>query len=343
MSEAFKNDKNQKHEKHENDKKVNENENEYDKNKLDDYVIDLVYTWVDGSDKEWLGEKHKYMKLDKPKSIRSFEGIRYKDLYELKHSLRSVQRFVPFFRKIFIVTNGQIPKWLKLDHPKIQIVRHVDIFNSEDAEKFLPTFNSIAIEANLHHIPDLSEYFVYLNDDVFFGRKMSKKNFIKPDGRTKVYMRDKLIPVLSGFKLNKYDFKEGLNYTQLYLNEVVGYKPSRLAHQHVGYCLRKSILFEIEHLMRKTGHWTDTLTRFRQNKNIKLISFFYPHYCLEKGMAVNDPKLISIKVSLKHYAEYSTILKTRPHMFCLNGLTENDYYLKWFYSKYFPKPSTFEK
>jgi hypothetical protein len=41
----------------------------------------------------------------------------------------------------------------------------------------LPTFNSGAIEMNLHHIPDLSEKFIYFNDDFFVTKKLSPDYF----------------------------------------------------------------------------------------------------------------------------------------------------------------------
>ena len=70
------------------------------------------------------------------------------------------------------------------------MVTHQEIF-PKPLDKHLRTFNSIAIEANLHHIPGLSEYFVYMNDDVFFGRSLKKKRFVNGDGKTKIYLRDK--------------------------------------------------------------------------------------------------------------------------------------------------------
>ena len=60
--------------------------------------------------------------------------------------------YAPWIRNIFIVTNGQKPSWAKLDHPKIFIVSHADIFKKETD---LPTFNSMAIEVHLHKIAGL--------------------------------------------------------------------------------------------------------------------------------------------------------------------------------------------
>ena len=56
---------------------------------------------------------------------------------ELLYSLRSVEQYAPWFRRIYIVTDGQVPVWLNLSHPKIRLVTHSEIFeNVAD----LPTF-----------------------------------------------------------------------------------------------------------------------------------------------------------------------------------------------------------
>jgi UDP-N-acetylglucosamine-lysosomal-enzyme len=53
------------------------------------------------------------------------------------------------------VTNGQLPHWLNISHPRIQLVTHQQIFANKS---HLPTFSSPSIEANLHRIPGLSRY-----------------------------------------------------------------------------------------------------------------------------------------------------------------------------------------
>lgn len=49
---------------------------------------------------------------------------RFSDNDELKYSLRSLQLYAPWIRNIYIVTNGQIPRWLNLKHPRIRIITH---------------------------------------------------------------------------------------------------------------------------------------------------------------------------------------------------------------------------
>ena len=81
---------------------------------------------------------------------------RYADNDQLRYSIRSLEKFAPWVRQIFIVTNGQIPNWLDLDS-KAVVVEHKDIF---DHPEDLPTFSSPAIEANIHKIEGLSDKFL---------------------------------------------------------------------------------------------------------------------------------------------------------------------------------------
>ena len=45
-------------------------------------------------------------------------------------------------------------------------------------QEYLPTFNSHVIEANLHKIPNLSEHFIYFNDDVFVAKLYRRAIFL---------------------------------------------------------------------------------------------------------------------------------------------------------------------
>ena len=43
---------------------------------------------------------------------------RFYDWDTLKYSLRSIVKYAPWIRKVHIVTNGQIPKWLNISNPR---------------------------------------------------------------------------------------------------------------------------------------------------------------------------------------------------------------------------------
>ena len=110
---------------------------------------------------------------------------RFRDTDELRFSLRSLEKFAPWVRHVFIVTNGQVPSWLDLSNPHVTLVTHEEIFQNSS---HLPTFSSPAIEAHLHEIPGLSEHFIYLNDDIFFGKEVWPDDFISEDGTQTIYL-----------------------------------------------------------------------------------------------------------------------------------------------------------
>lgn len=137
--------------------------------------IDFVVLWVDPSNKEWQESRKKYAeKLPKIDGIDN-DTSRYRDWDNFKYWFRGVEKFASWVNKVHLVTNGQIPKWLNTNHPKLNIVNHSDIM-PKDA---LPTFNSNAIELCLHNIPSLSEQFVLFNDDVFITKKVKPTDFFK--------------------------------------------------------------------------------------------------------------------------------------------------------------------
>lgn len=49
---------------------------------------------------------------------------RFFDLGTLKYALRSVEKYANWVRHIFIVTNGQVPNWLKQNQSRITVVTH---------------------------------------------------------------------------------------------------------------------------------------------------------------------------------------------------------------------------
>lgn len=147
------------------------------------FPIDLVYMWVNDGDENWLQKKEYWQKKYNIHNPYAVSKARWRDRGELKHSLRSVEQYMPWVRNIFIITDNQIPEWLNLAHPKIKIIDHRDIF-PPDA---LPTFNSLAIETRIPYIKGLSEHFILANDDIFVSTRLSPDFFFSPDGKPIIY------------------------------------------------------------------------------------------------------------------------------------------------------------
>lgn len=134
---------------------------------MNNIKIDFVIPWVDGSDPKWIDERRKY------KSDSSDDSVRFRDWGVLRYWFRGVERYAPWVHKIHFVTCGQIPEWMNVDHPKLNIVNHQDYIPAE----YLPTFSSHTIELNFNRIQGLSEYFVYFNDDIFLNNVTQKEDF----------------------------------------------------------------------------------------------------------------------------------------------------------------------
>ncbi len=133
--------------------------------------IDFVLTWVDGADSEWQAERRKY----NPARGADDSAARYRDWDNLQYWFRGVEKFAPWVNRIYFVTCGHVPEWLDLTHPKLKLVKHSDYMKAE----YLPTFNINSIELNFHRIPELSDRFVYFNDDMFLLKGVSEEDFFK--------------------------------------------------------------------------------------------------------------------------------------------------------------------
>jgi len=143
--------------------------------------VDAVILWVDGSDPNWQVKFNKYspVKIDfKTKE----ETVRYNSIGEIDITIKSIIKFAPYIRNIFLVTDNQIPKSfdqlkeLAFDYGiNLEIIDHKVIFKGY--ENCLPNFNSSSIESMVFRIPKLSEYFIYFNDDTFLMRETKVEDF----------------------------------------------------------------------------------------------------------------------------------------------------------------------
>ena len=131
--------------------------------------IDLVFTWVNGSDPDLIRQ----MSFYQPNTTK-ISANRYVDWGGLKYSLRSVEKYANWVRNIYIVTNGQVPNWLNLNNSRVRLITHEQIFPNKS---HLPSFCSHAIESHLHRINGLSNVFIYMNDDFLLTAPVCPRDF----------------------------------------------------------------------------------------------------------------------------------------------------------------------
>ena len=148
------------------------------------FDIDAVILWVDGSDENHIQKLSQYVEN---KSLLDKKGFltRYLQVDEIEYCVKSIQRFAPYVRNIYIITDNQIPSFLKnqsdnSEFENVKIIDHKVIF--EGFEQYLPTFNCYPIETMMSRIPDLAEHFIYFNDDMFIVKETKPSDFFTANG-----------------------------------------------------------------------------------------------------------------------------------------------------------------
>ncbi|WP_368499815.1 stealth conserved region 3 domain-containing protein [Herbiconiux sp. A18JL235] len=310
------------------------------------FDVDMVFSWVDGTAIEFQRARAKRM-ANYVVGDGDDSEARYRQIDELKYALRSVYMFAPWVRRIFIATDSPKPEWLA-DDPRVTIMPSEKFFtNLAD----LPTHNSHAVEAQLHHIPGLSEHFLYSNDDMFFGRPVQPDLFFSPGGITKFVEANTRIGLGSN-AVHRSGFENAARVNRELLQQRFG----RVTTRHLEHCaapLRKSVLFEMESEFADAFART-TASPFRSATDISVTNSFYHYYALMTGRAVvqTEAKVKYIETTLKAaLKEMDALLKRRSmDMFCLNdgskpeiGVEERTTAVISFLERYFPFPAPWEK
>lgn len=130
--------------------------------------IDFIITWVDGNDPKWQKERNSVLKTND-----TIDPERYRDWDNLKYIFRGIEKNAPWVNKVYFVTWGHLPKWLNTKNDKLVVINHKDYIPN----KYLPTYSSHVLELNFHRIKELSNNFVYFNDDTFIIDKLKETDF----------------------------------------------------------------------------------------------------------------------------------------------------------------------
>jgi hypothetical protein len=273
-------------------------------------------------------------------------AARFRDRDELRYSLRSIDMYAPWIRNIYIVTDRQVPHWLDLSHPRVRVVDHTEIFSDPGA---LPTYNSHAIESQLHHIEGLAEHFLYFNDDVFVGRTLQPDMFFLGNGQAKHFMSPTSIPMAPPSDEDEFNISAAKNNRAL-IQQDFG---QTLVHSflHAPHPLRRSVLADIEQHYHQAVA-TTAQSRLRSHSDVSVASSLHHYFGFHTLRSV--PGSIScgfVNVGLSEHAPRLNRIRTvRPHdVFCLNDYhdgdvpeDEQDAILTAFLPSYFPVPSQFE-
>ncbi|MGF1765993.1 stealth conserved region 3 domain-containing protein [Enterovibrio makurazakiensis] len=308
--------------------------------------IDVVITWVDGECDEWKSKCNRYAHGKEHCFINeSNNSARFRQVDELKYTLRSIFKYAGWVDKIYIVTDSQVPSWLTIND-KVKVIDHKDIFLYT---KNLPVFNSHAIEANIHRIPGLSENFIYMNDDFFFRSHVSPTDFFTEDfSKTKFFLSNRAF-IPDNIGKDSFPVDIAANNNRNLLRERYGYETNR-KFQHTPIALKKSVLCRFEKENPDVFKVTSS-ARFRSESDYSIVSsliHFYGHHIGTAEPSVIpyfyvsfDDKLFELKMNI--------LLLKKFKCFCINDVELNNNGSEVFdifkrkMDLLYPEPSPYEK
>ncbi len=246
--------------------------------------IDVVYTWVDGSDPAWADKKDRILGSGHGSVATTVDASapsRFRNRDELMFSLRSALTYVKGLRKVFIVTDQQIPAFWARETDRVSIIDHRQIFKCLSN---LPTFNSHAIESQLHNISGLADKYLYLNDDFLFGRAVTPFLFFDEYGRSRCfYSRSVTIP--DG---PVHDDDRGVDVAAKNAREIIrdlfGVPPSR-KFKHTPVPIIRDVVRQMEDRLPDVFLATAS-HRFRSPSDVCVSGSLYYHYASAIGRAV---------------------------------------------------------
>ena len=153
------------------------------------FPIDFVLPYVDNNEKIWLKTYREYCYYNHMAyKLKESNGARFESFNLINYTLRCVNQFMPWIRKIHLIVSNieQVPK--DIDMSKVHVVLHSEIM----PKHILPTFNSSTIEMFLGNIDGLAEHFIYGNDDIMPIKPLSPPDFFTSDGLPKLDL--KIVP-----------------------------------------------------------------------------------------------------------------------------------------------------
>ena len=326
--------------------------------------IDIVVLWVDGSDPEFIRKKQAVTGQVSPVNHDIDGDQRYRDYGTLHFWFRMIEKHAPWVNHIYLVTNGQKPDWLNLKHPKLRWITHKEFMPKE----YLPSFNSSAIELNIHRIEGLSEHLIYFNDDMFMIKDTQPSDFYKNGQPKLLAVYDALVPWSSFTKIYRNDVeliyrhfphKEAMksspwkffNYRYgffLTLKNLLLFPwgPTGYVNQHLPVPMKKSTL---AHLWDIEGEILDRTSRNQiRDYGVDVNQYICQHWQIESNQFYPMSKNFGEYIDINQVSQLDRIFNNKKRkLLCVNDDENfNEKNLLCFIEKLeknYPEKSSFEK
>lgn len=309
-------------------------------------MIDIVVTYCNDKDIEWKEKCKYYLKQENTTDRQATGEERYRDWDCFKYWFRGVEKNCEWVNKIFLIVANpsQLPKWLDTSNPKLRVVYHDEFIPKE----LLPTFNAITIELFINRIKDLSDTYIYCNDDFYFLNKVPSDMFFTSDEIPKY--KDTATP-LTKYREELLKGSDGTFYAILNNNmdfqlKVSGNKARSYGIDHLPMAHKK----EFEKAVMDS-YYTEFVnshkaSKFRHKSNLSLQVFTNLYRDLgnyEKYDLYYNSAYVTLKSDINFNEYYNC------DMVCFNDTEQLDDYEKTkakliaFFEEKFPSKSSFER
>jgi hypothetical protein len=313
-----------------------------------DQKLDIVYTWVDMCEEEWITKETE--NSGKPLShiqdtLDQCSDYSYKEIdYSILHTLKYTKAVIG---TIYVITDKQTPnllvdptntnvtkvddKTFTIDGVTIKIVYHTDIMPA----KFLPCYNSNYIEAFMHRISGLSDWFIYMNDDYFINTPVTHDWFFLKDNVSR-FMADKMhvMPTILFDspigKLKPLIFKDSFSFTvwnshKLYNSIEEKNFMVRSSFLHTPKIINKHYMEQL--FNEYYSYIQDTYSQYRTDTNINT-TFIYEIAMIDNELAFYSDDYDHSYLSYTSYdhlnqAQYKYIDTMNPDCFVINETNHN--------------------
>ena len=187
----------------------------------------------------------KYINLSDPLLKR--DGIKQikkdEDNGEIKYSLRSIFKFIPWIRKVFILMPNEKVNFLK---PINEIKNRIIYIKDKDILGF-DSESSTAFQYVLYRLKKygISDNFLLMDDDYFIGREMRKNDFFYFDENLQ-----KVVPIITTMYSNFYEEQKNELINNINFSLKIDCNDLTLSHTPTGWKATKSrsLLFLMEQL-----------------------------------------------------------------------------------------------
>lgn len=255
--------------------------------------IDYVIPYVDCSDINWLLAYKEY--VSGPCDW-SNNATRFRDWETLRYQLRSIERYMPWIRNIYIVmsiSETQIPKWLNTEHERVHIVWDWEIVPQE----YLPVFNSNVIDLYISRIDGLSERYLYACDDYIVMRNLQPEDFFSDNG---------IKLDVDKYKFNDWTYSRTIiNSNQLICPQYIVKTDDYYLLPYCQHAIVPHLKSENQKILEKyQKEIENSLSRFRESKNLTWL--IYPLSLMMKGQLEKG----YIKTKLNALYNESSVINT---------------------------------